>query len=146
MSIFSFKKEEGASKPTKTKKVVSDLLPVKKVRAKGITKENTEKAITNTNKKTGASILSKDIIIKPIITEKAHFLSSFNTFTFEVLKGTNKKEVAEAIKTIYGFKPLKVAIIKVRNKKVFSRGKRGQTRSFNKAYVTLKYGDKINLV
>ena len=45
----------------------------------------------------------RDIIIRPIITEKSmRYMDEDNKVTFEVAKGTNKIEVARAVEHIFG--------------------------------------------
>lgn len=87
-----------------------------------------------------------NILNKPRITEKAALLAETkNTYVFEIGKAVTKPQVAKAVKTLYKVEPLKVNIVKLPAKKVFSRGKRGSTSSVRKAYVVLKKGDKIEL-
>ena len=83
---------------------------------------------------------------KPRITEKAALLAETkNTYVFEIGKDVTKPQVAKAVKTLYKVEPIKVNIVKLPAKKVFSRGKRGTTAAVRKAYVVLKKGDKIEL-
>lgn len=84
------------------------------------------------------------VIKKPKITEKAGIKSeSQNVYTFEVLKGSSKKDIQNAIKEIYNVTPIKVNIINLPAKSVMRRGKAGQKSSIKKALVFLKKGDKI---
>jgi len=86
-------------------------------------------------------------IKKPRITEKSGIKSeSDNVYTFEVLKGATKKDVAEAIKAIYKVNPVKVNIVNLPEKRVASRGKMGRKQSVKKAIVFLKKGDKIAFI
>ena len=56
---------------------------------------------------------ARDIIIRPIITEKSMKQNSEeNKITFEVKKGANKTSVALAVEEIYGIKPVKVNVKK----------------------------------
>lgn len=87
------------------------------------------------------------IIKRPRITEKSGIKSeSDNVYTFEVLKGATKKDVAEAIKAIYKVTPVKVNIVNLPEKRVSSRGKMGRKQSVKKALVFLKKGDKIAFI
>ncbi len=87
------------------------------------------------------------IIKKPRITEKAGIQAeTMGVYTFEVTPKANKKNVAKAIKEIYKVTPVKVNIVNLPMKKVFSRGKKGQTSGVKKAVVFLKKGDKIEFV
>ena len=60
---------------------------------------------------------ARDIIIRPIITEKSMRQNSEdNKITFEVAKDANKTAVAQALQEIYNIKPEKVNIVNVRPK------------------------------
>ncbi len=85
-------------------------------------------------------------LLRPRITEKASVLSSANVYTFDIVPSANAKEVREAVKNAYGVVPVKVSILPVRSKKMFSKGRRGRTASGKKAYVFLKKGDTIQFV
>lgn len=125
MAIFSLKKKAGQGDKKATK-------PAKQEEVK---KEASIKS----------AVLPAEIIIKPLITEKAHFLSAGNVYTFAVAKEAGKKEVASAVKKIYGVSPKSVAIVRIKGKRVYVRGREGRTNDKTKAYVSLKEGDKINL-
>ena len=51
------------------------------------------------------------VLLKPLITEKATELSSYNQYAFVVAEKANKIEVAKAIQAVYGVKVLSVNII-----------------------------------
>ena len=87
------------------------------------------------------------IIKKPRITEKSGLQAEgFGVYTFEVTKKANKKSIAKAVKELYKVTPVKVNIINLPAKKVFSRGKKGSVSGVKKAIVFLKKGDKIEFV
>ena len=61
---------------------------------------------------------ARDIIVKPIITEKTMALQSVNNcVTFEVAKGANKTEIRQAIEEIFNVKVEKVNIVHTPSKK-----------------------------
>ena len=88
----------------------------------------------------------RDIIIRPIITEKSmRYMDEDNKVTFEVAKGTNKIEVARAVQHIVG-----VDVEKVNNMNVKPKKKRvgryvGKTKAVRKAIVKIKAGQDIDL-
>lgn len=86
------------------------------------------------------------VITRPYITEKAAMLSEQNAYTFEVRPGANKTEVAKAVKDVYGVVPVKVRVVNLPAKSVFSRGKAGSKSGKRKAIVYLKKGDTIEFV
>lgn len=87
-------------------------------------------------------MVAYDIIIKPIITEKAMSGMAMKKYTFKVAKNANKIEIAKAIEEIFKVTVSKVNTVSVRGR--FRRqGKyQGYTPSWKKAVVTLKEGSK----
>ena len=98
------------------------------------------------NKHTGS------IIISPRITEKGAYLSAHGAYLFNVGRDANKKEIADAIRTLYKVTPRKVTVVTVHGKRVMTRsGRRGNTRAGRtdegkKAYVYLKKGETIEII
>ena len=89
---------------------------------------------------------ARDIIIRPIITEKSMRQNSEdNKITFEVAKGANKTAVAQAIQEIYNLKPEKVNIVNVRPKTKRMGRYVGKTNAVRKAVVKLPEGQDITL-
>ena len=85
------------------------------------------------------------VLVKPVITEKATIISEQNKYVFEVAQRANKDQISQAIKAIYNVVPLKVNIVNVRGKERRLRLGTGFTSAWKKAIVTLKDGDKIDL-
>jgi len=93
----------------------------------------------------GKLALAQQVLVKPIITEKATNLVTANKYVFMVAAGANKISIAQAVSAIYGVKPVAVNIINRQGKKV-ARGKvRGQRSDSKKAVVTLKKGETIKI-
>ncbi len=89
---------------------------------------------------------ARDIIIRPIVTEKTMKLNDTdNKITFEVAKGTNKTAIAQAIEEIYGIKPVKVNVVNVRPKTKRMGRYVGKTNAVRKAIVKLPAGQDISL-
>lgn len=90
------------------------------------------------------------IIKEPHITEKAGFLTDQNKYVFKVYPQANKKEVGKAIESLYKVKVEKVNIIhsaaKRRRLGRHQGWRGGLKKGFKKAVVTLKSGDKIELL
>lgn len=87
-----------------------------------------------------------DVIISPRITEKSSGSAEKNAYVFNVNPRSNKRQVADAIKEIYGVNPIKINITPVPSKKVLSKGVRGTKSGGKKAIVYLKKGDKIEII
>jgi large subunit ribosomal protein L23 len=85
----------------------------------------------------------RQVIIRPIVSEKSYDLIGDNRYTFEVAKKTNKIEIAQAVTTIFGVKVLKVNTMSIKGKPKRVRYAKGYTRSWKKAIVTLAEGETI---
>jgi large subunit ribosomal protein L23 len=82
----------------------------------------------------------RDVIIKPIVSEKSYALIDMGKYTFEVAPGSNKTEIKQAIERIFNVKVASVNTLnrvgKVTRTK-FGLGKRKDTK---RAIITLKSG------
>ena len=88
---------------------------------------------------------AREIIIRPVISERAFDMQEFNRYTFEVDKRASKIEIAKAIEEIFDVTVLKVNTSNVKPKPKRMRYQAGQTRTWKKAIVTLVEGDTIEL-
>ena len=91
-------------------------------------------------------MITLKIIKNPRITEKASFHAEQNVYTFDVTENANKTEIKKAIFGLYKVKPVKVNILRVQDKQVMSRGKKGVKSGGKKALVYLKKEDKIEIL
>jgi len=91
-------------------------------------------------------MITLKLIKNPRITEKASFHAEHNVYTFDVTDSANKTEIKKAILAMYKVHPVKVNILKVKEKRVTSRGLAGVKSGGKKALVYLKEGDKIEFV
>jgi large subunit ribosomal protein L23 len=87
----------------------------------------------------------RDIILRPIISEKSYDMIEQNRYTFEVAKTANKTQIAQAIADIFGVTVTGVNTMNVTGKPRRVRVAKGKTRDWKKAIVTLKEGDTIDL-
>jgi large subunit ribosomal protein L23 len=88
---------------------------------------------------------ARDIIIRPIVSEKSYALIADNKYTFEVAKKATKPQIAKAITEIFGVTVTDVNTMNVNGKPRRVRYQKGMTRSWKKAIVTLKEGDTIEI-
>ncbi|MBI5231121.1 MAG: 50S ribosomal protein L23 [Coriobacteriales bacterium] len=86
---------------------------------------------------------ARQVVIKPVVSEKSYELIGGNRYTFEVHKDASKPQIAQAIQEIFGVTVTKVNTMNVSGKPRRLRYKSGHTRSWKKAIVTLKEGDSI---
>ncbi|MCI8850391.1 MAG: 50S ribosomal protein L23 [Erysipelotrichaceae bacterium] len=88
----------------------------------------------------------KDIIIRPIITEKTmRYMDENNVVTFEVKKGSNKILIKQAVENIFHVDVDKVNVVNVRPKTKRVGRYIGKTKAVRKAYVKIKAGQDIDL-
>ena len=84
-----------------------------------------------------------DIVIRPIITERAMAGAADKKYVFEVAKSAGKVEIKNAVETAFGVKVAKVNTLNVSGKaKRLGAGRLGKTRSWKKAYVQLAEDSK----
>jgi large subunit ribosomal protein L23 len=88
---------------------------------------------------------ARNVIIRPIVSEKSYTLMEMNKYTFEVDKRATKPHIAQAVQEIFGVTVKDVNTINVPGKPRRLRYSKGLTRTWKKAIVTLKDGDKIDL-
>ena len=86
-----------------------------------------------------------DIIIAPVITEKSAQQAEQNVYTFKVAEKANKIEIKKAIEEAFGVKVEKINTLMTKSKKKRVGRYTGLTKTYKKAFVTLKDGEKIEL-
>jgi large subunit ribosomal protein L23 len=89
----------------------------------------------------------RDVIIKPVVSEKSYALLDAGVYTFVVHPESNKTEIKQAIEAIFGVNVAKVNTMnrngkRKRNRRTFTYGKRPDTK---RAIVTLAPGERIDL-
>ena len=93
--------------------------------------------------------MNADKVLKVVrLTEKSNKLSSeLGQYTFEVFPSATKHTVADAVEKTFKVTVMRVNIQNYRGKNKRSRqGRPSTTSDYKKAIVTLKAGDKIELV
>ena len=84
-----------------------------------------------------------DIIIAPVITEKSAHQAEQNVYTFKVASSANKIEMKKAIEAAFGVKVEKVNTLNTKAKSKRVGRYTGKTKTYKKAFVTLKDGETI---
>ena len=89
----------------------------------------------------------RDVIIRPVVSEKSYALLDANVYTFIVHPRANKIEIRNAIETLFNVEVVNVNTLnrkgkRKRNRRTFTFGKRSDTK---RAIVTLAAGDRIEL-
>ena len=89
---------------------------------------------------------ARDIIVRPLVTEKTMAQENQNTVVFEVAKGTNKIQIKQAIEEIFNVKVDSVNVVNQKPKTKRMGRYVGKTNHLRKAYVKLKDGYKIDIL
>lgn len=87
----------------------------------------------------------RDILRKPVVTEKSTSLLKDNKYTFVVDPKSNKTEIKQAVESVFKVKVEKVNTMVVKGKTKRVRNIPGKTSDIKKAIVTLRKGDKIEI-
>lgn len=85
------------------------------------------------------------VILTPVITEKATNASEHNQVTFRVALDATKRDVKQAVESLFEVKVAAVNTIRVMGKTKRVRGRAGQRSDYKKAIVTLAAGSKIDV-
>lgn len=88
---------------------------------------------------------ARDIIVKPMVTEKSVDLLSVNKYVFKVALRANKIEIKQAIEEIFKVKVVNVHTMRVKGKKKRVGRSVGRTSDWKKAIVTLAEGHTIEV-
>ena len=86
-----------------------------------------------------------DVILSPVITEKATMASELNKVVFNVRKDASKDQIRAAVERLFDVKVEGVNTLVRKGKKKTFRGIRGQQSDVKKAVVTLAEGDRIDV-
>ena len=90
---------------------------------------------------------ARDIIIRPVVSEKSYGLLDAGVYTLVVAPEANKIQIRAAVESIFNVRVTKVNTLnrkgkRKRNRRTFTFGKRSDTK---RAIVTLAAGDRIEL-
>jgi large subunit ribosomal protein L23 len=86
-----------------------------------------------------------DIIVAPVVTEKATLAAERNQVVFEVARKATKPEIKAAVEGLFDVKVEAVNTLLHKGKVKVFRGVRGKQSDVKKAIVTLAEGHKIDV-
>ena len=86
-----------------------------------------------------------DVIVAPVITEKATLASEANQVIFKVRKNATKPEIKAAVERLFDVKVEAVNTLIRKGKRKVYKGTRGVQSDLKKAVVTLAEGHKIDV-
>ncbi len=159
--MFLFKKKKKEKKEKAVKKEKAAKIPEAKSLAEGTKKEKKALPKRKTEKREQEREKSREsaksmpeqkqssayaVLRSFHIAEKPESLMDMNQYVFKVSKKANKNEIKKAVEESYGVNVLKVRIINVPAKRRRLGRTRGWKKGYKKAIVTLKEGQKIEVV
>ena len=86
-----------------------------------------------------------DVIIAPVLSEKATAVREQNKYVFKVHSSASKIQIKEAVAKLFNVKVLSCTTLNVLGKVKRVRGKLGKTASWKKAIVRLAAGETIKV-
>ncbi len=86
-----------------------------------------------------------DVIVAPVITEKATSASEHNQVVFKVAPKATKPQIKEAVEKLFDVKVKSVNTIVRKGKVRFFKGRPGELQDSKRAIVTLEEGHRIDV-
>ena len=86
-----------------------------------------------------------DVVIAPVITEKATTASEHNKVVFKVARTATKPQIKEAVEKLFDVKVKKVNTLNRKGKMKVFRGRIGMKSDIKRAVVTLEEGHRIDV-
>ena len=86
-----------------------------------------------------------DVILSPVITEKATAASDYNQVVFKVARTSTKPQIKAAVEQLFDVKVEAVNTLTRKGKAKTFRGHKGRQADLKKAVVTLAAGHKIDV-
>ena len=90
-------------------------------------------------------MMMEDILIEPVLSEKATLLREEGKYVFKVHPDANKFEIKDAVSKLFNVKVVSCTVMNVYGKMKRVRGRPGRTSSWKKAIVRLAAGETIKV-
>ena len=90
-------------------------------------------------------MFNEDVILKPVISEKANTLREQDKYVFIVRPEATKIQIKEAVAKLFNVKVIGCTTINVFGKMKRLRGRPGRTASYKKAIVRVAHGETIKV-
>lgn len=87
----------------------------------------------------------RDVLLKPVVSEKSYALIDENKYTFIVAPGTNKTQIKQAVQAVFSVKVTGVNTINRIGKRKRTKSGFGKRADTKRAIVTLAEGDRIDI-
>jgi len=88
---------------------------------------------------------AREVIIRPVVSEKSYELLTANKYTFRVHPRAHKTQICQAVEEIFDVRVQDVRTLSVKPKPKRRGWTSGQTRAWKKAVVQLHPEDSIEL-
>jgi len=86
-----------------------------------------------------------DVLISPVITEKATMASEQSKVVFKVARTATKPQIKEAVEKLFDVKVKSVNTLIRKGKQKIFKGMRGEQQNTKRAIVTLEDGQRIDV-
>jgi len=90
-------------------------------------------------------VIYEQILIEPVLSEKANILREQGKYVFKVDPRANKIQIKEAVRRLYNVHPVSCTVMVVGGKPKRQRSRPGYTASWKKAVVRLPKDEKIGI-
>jgi large subunit ribosomal protein L23 len=87
----------------------------------------------------------RDILLRPVISEKSYGLLDENKYTFIVHPDANKTQIKIAVQQVFNVRVLDVNTLNRNGKRKRTRGGYGKRKDTKRAIVSLAPGDRIEI-
>ncbi|MFJ9414778.1 50S ribosomal protein L23 [Streptomyces sp. NPDC101227] len=87
----------------------------------------------------------RDVLVKPVVSEKSYALLDENKYTFIVAPGSNKTQIKQAVEAVFSVKVTGVNTINRQGKRKRTKTGFGKRANTKRAIVTLAEGDRIDI-
>jgi large subunit ribosomal protein L23 len=88
---------------------------------------------------------ARNVIIKPIVSEKSYALLAANKYTFRIHPEAHKTQVRQAVEELFDVHVQRVNIVKVPSKPKRRGLFKGTRQGWKKAIVTVREGETIEI-
>jgi large subunit ribosomal protein L23 len=87
----------------------------------------------------------RDVLLKPVVSEKSYALLDENKYTFVVSPGANKTQIKQAVEAVFSVKVESVNTLNRQGKRKRSKTGFGKRKNTKRAIVTLAEGNRIDI-
>lgn len=87
----------------------------------------------------------EDILLEPVLSEKANLLREEGKYVFKVAQKATKPQIKEAVRKLFNVNPISCTTMVVGGKPKRVRYRKGYTSTWKKAIVRLPSNEKISL-